>query len=64
MKIGTTQWWQKEFINGRHGIIHAVMVLVFGHNISPRKGVELVDQLRKKKRGGAIPLAPWEDVRW
>lgn len=63
-KIGSQRWWEKEFIGGRHGIVHAIMVLVFDHHISPKKGVEMVDQLRKKNRGGKVPPAPWEDVRW
>lgn len=64
LKIGTDRWWKREFIHGRHGIIHAVMNLVFGHKITDRKGVEMVEQLMKRARGGPIPPAPWEDVQW
>lgn len=63
-KIGSQRWWEKEFISGPRGIIHAIMILVFDHRITPKKGVEMVDQLRKKGRGGKVPPAPWADVRW
>lgn len=64
LKIGTQRWWAKEFIHGSHGIVHAIMNLVVDHSITPRKGVEMVEQLMKRGRGRKIPQAPWEDVRW
>ena len=66
-KVGTPEWWLKEQIHGRYGIIHRVLDLVEGNHISIMKGVELIEALFKDREAGRIHdtlsmSAPWNDL--
>lgn len=66
-KVGTPEWWLKDEIHGRYGIIHRILTLVEGHHISIMKGVELIQALFKDRAAGQIHdtlamSAPWDDA--
>lgn len=61
--VGTETWWKQSEVHGSRGIVNAILCLVGDHNISVKKGVELVEALMTRRQE-AIPLAPWEEVRF
>jgi hypothetical protein len=58
LRVGTDAWWAKT---SKENIYEAILHLVFQHDSTPAKAMEIIRALHG---GEDMPDAPWEDVPW